>query len=175
MDTKANKMRDIVIDKVVVNIGVGQAGERINKAMTVVEMLTGQKPVFTYAKRTVREFNVRKGLNIGVKVTLRGKRAEEFLHKAFFAKDYKFPEYSIDKQGNAYFGISDYTDFEGIKYDPEIGIFGMDIAIVLKRRGGYRIKRRKIRTQALPKRELISREETEEFLRNNFKVQVIEE
>ena len=57
-----NEMRQVVLDKVVVNIGAGAAGERLNKAARVVEMLTKHKPVFTTAKKTVRDFNIRKGL-----------------------------------------------------------------------------------------------------------------
>ncbi len=168
-----NQMEQIVIDKVVVNIGVGQAGERLNKAVKVLEMLTHHKPVLTVSKRTVREFNLRKGLTIGAKVTLRREDAVKFLKEAFYARDYKFPTYSIDRQGNAYFGIADYTDFKGMKYDPEIGIFGMDIAIVLKRKGGYRNSKRKIRKQSLPKSILISKEETLQFLKENFQIEEV--
>ncbi len=71
-----NTMRDITLDKVVINIGVGQAGDRLNKAVKVIEMLTNHKPVLTTSKKTVREFNLRKGLTIGVKVTLRKADAE---------------------------------------------------------------------------------------------------
>ncbi|WP_188680479.1 50S ribosomal protein L5 [Thermogymnomonas acidicola] len=166
-------MQEIVIDKVVVNIGVGQAGDRLNKAARVVEMLTNRKPVFTTAKRTVRDFNVRKGLQIGVKVTLRKNDAVEFLKKALYAKGYKIPHYSFDRQGNAYFGIADYTDFKGMKYDPEIGIFGMDIAVVLKRRGGYRLERRRVNRKHLPSKIRVTREESMEFLEKNFNVQVV--
>ncbi|GGM72054.1 50S ribosomal protein L5 [Thermogymnomonas acidicola] len=169
----SNPMQEIVIDKVVVNIGVGQAGDRLNKAARVVEMLTNRKPVFTTAKRTVRDFNVRKGLQIGVKVTLRKNDAVEFLKKALYAKGYKIPHYSFDRQGNAYFGIADYTDFKGMKYDPEIGIFGMDIAVVLKRRGGYRLERRRVNRKHLPSKIRVTREESMEFLEKNFNVQVV--
>ena len=75
---KENPMREVMIEKVVVNIGVGQAGERLNKAMKVIEMLTNHKPVLTTGKKTVREFNLRKGLTIGTKVTLRGEDVIKF-------------------------------------------------------------------------------------------------
>ena len=173
MQTTENVMREIVIDKVVVNIGVGAAGERLNRAARVLEILTHHKPTFTSAKRTVRDFNIRKGLNIGVKVTLRKDDAVSFLKEAFYAKDYKIPVYSFDKNGNAYFGISDYTDFKGMKYDPDIGIFGMDIAIVFKRRGGYRIEKRRIKRMHIPKKMRISKEETIKYLQENFNVKII--
>ncbi len=168
-----NEMEEIGIDKVVVNIGVGQAGDRLNKASQVLKMLTGHKPANTVARKSVRDFNIRKGLPIGVKVTLRRKDAEEFLKKALFVKDYKIPEYSFDRAGNAYFGISDHTDFKGMKYDPDIGIFGMDVAIVLKRRGGYRISRRRIKRSNVPNKIMVKKEEAIDFLQKNFNVTIV--
>ena len=134
-------MRAISVDKVVVNIGVGEAGERLVKAEKVLEMVTGQKPVETVSKTVNRDLGIRKGMPLGCKVTLRGETAEEFLDKALSIRERRVPEYSFDKEGNMSFGISDYTDFEGMKYDPEIGIFGMDISVVL-RRPGNRITQR---------------------------------
>lgn len=168
-----NSMEDIVIDKVVLNIGVGQAGERLNKAARVLEMLTDHKPVFTTSKKTIRDFNIRKGLTIGTKVTLRGKSAEDFLHKAFYARENKIHHYSFDKQGNAYFGVPDYTEFKGMKYDPDIGIFGMDVAVVLKKRGGYRITKRRIGKQSLPLKLKIKREDSMKFVSDKFGVTII--
>ena len=168
-----NTMQEVMIDKVVVNIGVGQTGDRVNKAMKVIEMVTERKPTPTAAKKSVREFNVRPGMTIGTKVTLRKESAFTFLKKAFYAKDFKIATYSFDKQGNAYFGIPDYTEFEGMKYDPEIGIFGLDVAVVLKRKGGYRVRRRRIESKGLPATMKISKEESMKFLEENFKVNII--
>ncbi len=169
----ANQMTKIVIDKVVINIGVGAAGERLTKASRVIELLTHHKPVITKSEKTIRDFNIRKGLSIGVKVTLRKDDAYKFLKEAFYAKDYKIPVYSFDKQGNAYFGITDYTDFKGMKYDPDIGIFGMDIAIVLKRLGGYRLSKRRISKKSIPSRIRVSKDESIKFLEENFEAKII--
>ena len=170
-----NPMEEVVIDKVVVNIGVGQAGDRLNKAVRVLELVTGRKPVLTSSSSTVRDFNIRKGLTIGTKVTLRKNAASEFLKRAFYAKGNRITSYSFDKHGNAYFGISDYTDFQGMKYDPEIGIFGMDVAIVMKRRGGYRVARRRIGRKSVPGRIRVTREETIEYLKEKFGVTTVGE
>ncbi|MEM0155518.1 MAG: 50S ribosomal protein L5 [Thermoplasmataceae archaeon] len=171
--TKVEGMNEVVIEKVVVNIGVGEAGERLNKAAKVLEMLTDHKAVLTSARGSVRDFNIRKGLQIGTKVTLRGPDSVDFLQKGFYAKDNKIAAYSFDRDGNAYFGIPDYTDFKGMKYDPEIGIFGMDVAIVLKRRGGFRLSRRMIRTKKLPRKIRVTREEAMKFISETFNVTVV--
>ena len=170
---KANEMTQIMIDKVVVNIGAGQAGERLNKASRVIEMLTKHKPQLTTAKRPVRDFNIRKGLQIGVKATLRKTDAEDFLKRALYARDNKIQHYSFDRQGNAYFGIADYTDFEGMKYDPDIGIFGLDVAVVLKRKGGYRLPKRRIGSRSISSSMRIPREESMKFLEEKFKVNIV--
>ena len=126
-------MRDLHVEKVVVNMGVGEAGERLVKAEKVLEMVTGQKPVETISKTVNRDLGIRQGMPLGCKVTLRGDVAEDFVRKALVIREMRVPVYSFDPEGNMSFGISDYTDFEGMKYDPEIGIFGMDISIVLRR------------------------------------------
>ena len=160
------------VAKVTINIGVGEAGERLEKAEKVLEMLTGRKPVKTIAKRTNKEFGIRKGMPIGCKVTLRKKEAEEFLKKAFGILNNKIPSYSFDDEGNFSFGIPDYTLFPDQKYDPEIGIFGMDICVTLERIG-YRIKHRKIRRRKISAKHGVKREEAMEFVKKRFNVEVI--
>ncbi|HTD81968.1 MAG TPA: 50S ribosomal protein L5, partial [Thermoplasmata archaeon] len=81
--------------------------------------------------------------------------------------------YSFDPHGNFSFGVPDYTDFEGMKYDPEIGVFGMDVAVALQR-PGYRISRRKIARRRIPKAHRISKDEGIEFVRSSFQVEVVE-
>ncbi|MCD6461191.1 MAG: 50S ribosomal protein L5 [Thermoplasmata archaeon] len=167
-------MREIVLDKVVINIGVGEAGERLLRADRVLELLGGQKPVHTISKTTNKDLGIRKGMEIGTKVTLRGKKAEEFLERAFWVMQNKIMSYSFDQEGNFSFGIRDYTDFKDMKYDPEIGIFGMDISAVLKRKGGRRVADRRIMKRRIPHRHRITREEGMEFVKRKFNVEVIE-
>ncbi len=165
-------MRDLQVSKVVVNIGVGEAGERLVKAEKVLEMVTGQKPVETISKTVNRDLGIRVGMPLGCKVTLRGEAAEEFIRKALPIREMRVPEYSFDKEGNMSFGISDYTDFEGMKYDPEIGIFGMDISVVL-RRPGNRITQRALLRRRVPKSHRVTREEAIAFMKENFEVEVV--
>ena len=166
-------MRDLHVEKVVVNIGVGEAGERLAKAEKVLEMVTKQKPVETLSKTVNRDLGIREGMPLGCKVTLRGEEAIDFVKQALSIREMRVPEYSFDQEGNMSFGISDYTDFEGMKYDPEIGIFGMDISVVL-RRPGNRITQRALLKRRIPKSHRVGRDEAIQYMKDNFQVQVIQ-
>ncbi|MDH3365367.1 MAG: 50S ribosomal protein L5 [Thermoplasmata archaeon] len=168
-----NPMRGIRLEKAVVNIGVGDAGERLLKAEKVLHMVTKRKPVRTIAKTTNRDFGIRRGMDIGVKVTLRGKDAEEFVKTALWTRENRLAEYSFDPEGNFSFGVQDYTDFPGMKYDPEIGIFGLDISVALSR-PGRRIARRRTLRRSLPTYHRITRHEGVEFIRSKFNTEVVE-
>ena len=173
MVTKTNNLKKIRIGKVTVNVGVGEGGERLRKAEKVVEMLTTQKPVQTMSKGTNRDLGLRKGMPIGCKVTLRDQKAIDFFKKALWVRDNKLPAWSFDEEGTFSFGISEHTDFEGLRYDPEIGIFGMDINVALERIG-YRVKRRKLRPKKIPLRHRISADDAINFVKSEFNVEVIE-
>jgi large subunit ribosomal protein L5 len=166
-------MRDLHVEKVVVNIGVGEAGERLAKAEKVLEMVTKQKPVETLSKTVNRDLGIRQGMPLGCKVTLRGEEAVEFVKQALSIREMRVPEYSFDQEGNMSFGISDYTDFEGMKYDPEIGIFGMDISVVL-RRPGNRITQRALLKRRIPKSHRVGREEAIQYMKDNFQIEVVQ-
>ncbi len=168
-----NSMRKPRLVKCVVNIGVGEGGEKLRKAFDVLEMLTDQKPVETLADTTNAEFGIREGQPIGCKVTLRKKNAYDFLNKAFWVKEYSLPSSSFDDHGNLNFGISDYTDFEEASYDPEIGVFGMDISVEIGRKG-ERIKHRRKQSKSLPDEQIMTKEESISFMEKAFDLEVYE-
>ncbi len=168
-----SNMREPRIEKVTVNIGVGEAGERLVKAQKVIEMVTGQDSVQTMSGTINRDLGIRKGMPLGCKVTLRGEDANEFLVKALEIRDSRLPVYSFDPEGNLSFGIGDYTDFEGMKYDPEIGIFGMDVNVVLKR-PGYRVTQRRVMRRKLPRGHRVTPEEAQSYMKENYDLEVVE-
>lgn len=173
-EEKVNPMRKIKLEKVTVNIGVGEAGERLQKAYQLLQELTSAKPVYTIAKKSIREFNIRKGAPIGVKVTLRGEKAKEFLDKALAAVGHRLKTSSIDNYGNISFGLSEHVLIPGTRYDPEIGIFGMDVTMTFIR-PGFRVARRKIKKTHIPKRHReINKEEIIDYLKQNFNVTFVE-
>jgi large subunit ribosomal protein L5 len=160
------------IEKVTINIGVGEAGERLKKAETVLQSITGHKPIETLSNTTNKDWAIRKQMPLGCKVTLRGKDAHDFLRDALNTRENKMADYSFDGQGNLSFGIPDHTLFKSQKYDPNIGIFGMDISITMEK-PGYRIKKRRIARRKIPHRHKVVKEETIKFFTEKFNVEVI--
>jgi large subunit ribosomal protein L5 len=168
-----NRWRQLRIVKVVVNIGVGESGDRRAKAEKVLTMVAKQKPVATRSHATNRDFGIRVGQEIGVKVTLRRDPAVDFLRRAFEARDNQFDPDSVDADGNFSFGIRDYTDFTGMKYDPAIGIFGMDISVEVGR-AGWRVRDRRAKPSSLPPHVRVTADETRQFLVEKFGVTLLE-
>ena len=165
-----NPMRNIKIEKVTINIGCGNAGDRLEKAKMLLEKLTEKKIVITKTK-TRNTFGSAKGRPIGCKITLRRKDAEEFLKKAFEAVDKKIPKNVFDKQGSFSFGIKEHIDIPGVRYDPEIGILGMDVCVTLER-PGFRVKRKRMGSK-VGKSHLIMPEESMEWVSKNYGVEVV--
>ncbi|MFO7677300.1 MAG: 50S ribosomal protein L5 [Thermoplasmatota archaeon] len=160
------------IGKITVNIGVGETGEKLNKAEQVLKSLTGQDPIQTISKTTNKDWGLRKMMPIGCKVTLRKKKAEAFLIEALKTRENKIADYSFDEQGNLSFGVPDHTLFEGQKYDPNIGIFGMDICVTIEK-AGYRIKHRRVDGRKIPKKHQPTKKETSEYITKTFNVEVV--
>ena len=167
-----NVMRNIRIGKIVINIGVGKSGEPIERASKVLEEITAQKPTSRIAKSTIRDFGIHKGEPIAVMVTIRREKAVEVLKKLLPAKNNQIKASSFDNFGNVSFGIKEHIDVPGIKYNPEIGIFGMDVAVALER-PGYRVSRRRKIPARIGKKHRITKEEAMTFLKDELRVEVV--
>jgi large subunit ribosomal protein L5 len=160
------------IQKVVVNLNVGKSGEPLDKASRVLKELTGQTPIKAKAKKTIRDFGIRQNDPIAAVVTLRKQKAIDFLKKVLPVIDNKISRSSFDKQGNFAFGIKEHIEIAGVKYDPDIGIFGMDVCVSMGR-PGYRVKnRRKEKTRVGPKHALTV-EEAVIFAKQTLGVEIV--
>ena len=166
-------MRLVKLEKVTVNVGIGESSDRLKKAKAIIERLTGRTAALTRARVRVQAFGIRKGDTIGAKVTLRGEIASEFLKKAFDAVEYKLNRRSIDNHGNFAFGVKEYIDFPGAKYDPTIGIIGFDVCATMIRPGKRVTVRRRLRS-TIRSRHRVTPDETVDFLTKNFKVNFYE-
>ncbi|NOX71611.1 MAG: 50S ribosomal protein L5 [Candidatus Micrarchaeota archaeon] len=166
-------MKEIRVEKVTLNVGVGDVREELEKAKIMLKKLTGKDPVVTRThKRTT--FGVAKGRPIGAKITLRGKEASEFLAKALNAVENRIRPNQFDRTGNFSFGVKEYINMPGIKYDPDIGIMGFDVTVTLERRG-YRVKKRKLKPAKIGKKHVVTPEEAIEWAKANLKVDVSDE
>ncbi|MEM4673803.1 MAG: 50S ribosomal protein L5 [Pyrobaculum sp.] len=168
---KDHPMKRIYIEKVVVNIGVGASGERLEKAAELLKELTGAEPSKRRAKRTIKDFGIRKGEPIGVSVTLRRDQAVSFLTKALQAVNNRIKKSSFDERGNVCFGIKEHILLPGVKYDPAVGIWGMDVCVRLAK-PGLRVQLRRRRRGKVGKGQLVTREEAIEFFQKVLGVQV---
>ena len=170
-----SNMRNPQITKVTINIGVGEGGQRLGLAEKVLGVLTGLKPIRTLGKIQNRDLKVRKGAPIGCKVTMRNRDViKKFLTDAFWVRENLIPAWNFDAQGNLSFGISDYTDFPDQKYDPEIGIFGMDINVVVER-PGHRVSRRRRRSRKVGLNHRVTPSESKSFFEETYGVKILEE
>eukprot|EP01130_Rhizamoeba_saxonica_P000268 TRINITY_DN10244_c0_g1_i1.p1 TRINITY_DN10244_c0_g1~~TRINITY_DN10244_c0_g1_i1.p1 ORF type:complete len:205 (-),score=53.73 TRINITY_DN10244_c0_g1_i1:47-622(-) len=161
-----NVMRNISIDKIVVNICVGASGDPLVRAKKVLYELTGQVGVSGKARLTVRNFGIRRNEEIGVSTTVRGTKAMEILEKALKVKEYELLARNFSDTGNFGFGIREHIDL-GIKYDPSVGIYGMDIYVVLSR-PGFRVARRKRAKARVGKNHKVTKDEAKQWFRDTF-------
>jgi large subunit ribosomal protein L5 len=175
MSESANPMMMPRITKVCINIGVGEGGDRLVNAESVLEMVTGVKPQRTVGKIQNRDLKVRLGAPIGCKATIRkSDKINQFLTDAFSCRENVIPAWNFDREGNLSFGVRDYTDFPGQKYDPDIGIYGMDITVVLER-PGHRVSRRRRAKSKVAMNHRLTADESREWFKENYNITILEE
>ncbi len=167
-----NPMKRPFLEKIVLNIGVGQPGEELEKAVKVLETITNKKAIKTRSRVNVKEFNLRIGRPIGTKVTVRGKDAEKLLKRLLIVNNNKILRKSFDDFGNFGFGVLEHIQIPGIEYDNAIGIWGLDVVGRLVR-SGMRVKVRRKGRAKISKHHYVSRQETQYFLKQKFEIDIV--
>jgi large subunit ribosomal protein L11e len=133
----------------------------LTKAIKVLKDLSGQDPITSKAKYTIRSFGIKRNEEIGAHVTIRGKKAEDLLKLGLKVKDNELKAGNFSDSGNFGFGIQEHIDL-GIKYDPNTGIYGMDFYTVLQRKG-KRVAERKRRRSHLGKFQKVTKDEAQKW------------
>lgn len=171
---KTNPMKEIRVEKVTLNMGTGKDQALLEKGMKLLSSITNKKPVKTFTQKRIPEWGVRPGLPVGCKVTLRKQEAVEMTKRILDAKAFALKESNFDELGTISLGIPEYIDIKDAKYDPDIGVMGLQACITLER-PGFRIKRRKLRKSKISKKHKITKQEAIEFMEKKFNVKVGDE
>jgi len=170
-----NVMKKIKIDKLTLNIGAGKDATMLKKAVKLLKHITNVDPVQTITQKRLAAWGLRPGLPIGAKITLRDEAVvNELVKRLFAARDNKLKPECFDNYGNISFGIHEYVDIPGVKYETELGILGLQVSITLSR-PGFRVKRRKIKKTSIGKKHLITQEEAISFAKENFGIALEED
>ncbi|MFH1649375.1 MAG: 50S ribosomal protein L5 [Candidatus Woesearchaeota archaeon] len=164
-------MREIRIAKVTLNFGAGKDQALLNKGVELLKLITGIPPIKTVTQKRLAAWGLRPGLPIGCKITLRGPPAHEMLTRLVQARENILDTPCFDDFGNVSFGIKEYIDIPGVKYDPKLGILGLQVSVTLER-PGFRIKRRKIKKTRISRKHQITRENAIDYFKKHYKITV---
>lgn len=168
-----NPMRDILVDKLVINIGTGSEQNVNANAKRLLELITQRKPSTSVSKKRLPSFKISKGQAIGAFVTVRGADVTPLVKRLFDSVDNKIKESSVTNNSLS-FGIHEYIDISGVKYDPKIGMLGMNVNLSFRRRG-VRVTERKRKKGTIPnKHRIVTPEEIREFVKKNYDVEVVQ-
>jgi len=161
---KESGMKKIYIEKITLNIGAGKNEDLLKKGLKLLQKLVSVKPVKTVTKKRIPGWGLRPGLSIGCKVTVR-ENCPELLKRLLAAKENVLQSKGFDNNGNFSFGVPEYIDIEGLDYDPDLKIMGLEAAVTLSR-PGFRVKKRKLRPARVGKLHRISKDEAISFVQN---------
>ena len=156
-DKTSNPMKNVHIEKLVINCCTGESGDALAKATKVLKGLADQEPFHSKARFTIRSFGIKRNEKISAIVTIRGEKARELLERGLRVKENELRRKNFSDSGNFGFGIDEHIDL-GLKYDPSTGIFGMDFYVVLAR-PGKRVKNRKHRRATVGKSQKVSKDD----------------
>jgi large subunit ribosomal protein L5 len=162
-----NKMREVRIEKVTLNIGSGPDPKNVEKGYKLLETISNTKPVETQARARIATWKIRPGLAIGSKVTVRDE-TEELLKRLLKAVNMKVAESKFNENGFS-FGIHEYIEIPEVKYDPKIGIIGLNVSVTLAR-PGFRIKHRKLIQRKVGNTHRLNKEDAINFAKNKLGV-----
>jgi len=159
-----NPMRAVKIEKIL--LSCGGIDKDLEKARKLLELISGMKAQIVASQKRIPDFGVRPGLEVGTRVTIRGEVAVELLRRLLGAIDNILTEKQISPNHFS-FGIKEYIEIPGIKYQREIGIRGLNVTVVFAR-PGLRVQRRKIKASKISKNQIVSIAEIIKYMEETF-------
>lgn len=166
---KENPMRKIKIEKIIISSGA--TGNDLEKAKKLLNIISGVKPQVMASTKRIPSFNVRPGLEVGTRVTLRGEKALELLKKLLGAVGNTLSDEQVS-ENHFSFGIREYIEIPGIEYQRDIGIRGLNVTVVFIR-PGIRVKRKKIKSGKMPRKQYVSQEEIIKLMEEQFQTEFL--
>lgn len=168
---KQNPMREIEIEKMVLNCG--GIGDKLEKSIKLLEIVTKRKIQRLKSTKRIPAFAIAPGKESGCKVTIRGQEKIKNLLKRFFAVlENEISEKKITENHFA-FGIPEYIEIPGLEYNRDVGILGFEVDVVFKRKG-KRVKMKKIKRGKYPKKQNVTKQEIIDYLIKNFEMEIIQ-
>jgi len=168
--SEKNAMKKIMIEKVTLNCGAGTDQAKLEKSMKLLKIITDHTPMKTFTTKRIPAFGIRPGLSVGCKITLRRKEAADLLKRLLEAVGNKLKKKQISN-GYFAFGIKEYIEIPGVAFQRDLGILGLDVCVTLTR-PGFSILKKKSKKSKLPLRSRITKEETIQFMEENFKTTI---
>lgn len=166
-----NPMKKIMINKLVVNIGTGNDEKQQVNAKKLLQQISGRKPADSLSTKRIPQFKISKGAKIGAFVTLRNNDARALAKRLLDAIGNNLSERSI-QNNTVNFGIKEYIDINGIKYDPTIGMLGMNVNISFKRPGLRTELKKRARGTIKRTHRVITSEELKSYLNKEFGITI---
>lgn len=163
---KHNPMQDIKIQKLCLNINVKPKEGKLDKAASVLKQITGQEPFKSKSRLTIRGWGIRRNEKISTSVTVKGEKAKKLLEEGLRVKEYELPQSCFSNNGCFGFGVEEHIDL-GIKFDPSIGIFGLNYFVVLEKAGTRVSKRRRCKSK-IGKKQRIVQDEAQAWFKKQF-------
>ncbi len=175
MAEKENPMRKMKVEKLTLNVGAGKDAKVLEKGTKLLKALTGIDPVRTKTNKRLQAWGLRPGLPVGCKLTIRDpEMIKDLLPRLLDAKDKMLRTKMFDDMGNVSFGIPECIDITDYRYDPDIGIMGLQVSVTLIR-PGYRVVRRRLHSSKMKPDHHIKRDEAIMFMKDNYGIKIVEE
>ncbi|MFH1711294.1 MAG: 50S ribosomal protein L5 [Nanoarchaeota archaeon] len=167
---KKDRFDEIKIEKLV--LSVGGTAEKLEKGISLLQVISGMKPVRIQSTRRIPSLGVRPGLETGAKVTLRKAKIKPLLSRLLKAVSNEVKESSFE-DNHFSFGIKEYIEIPDMEYQRDIGILGLNVTIDFVK-PGKRVKRKKIKRGKIPKRQKVSREEIKQYMIKHYDINLLE-